>query len=162
MDPGVCIVWHRFRVLRRYLACRPDEVHRIGRLLSLINDVAPGHGPIHLLVRSAAVFVFVWCSDGFCQARSGLPLLPMVAGPFQHFRMLGGTATLLISAVVRGFGEVLCWTMLGPCSYLTLPMLGLETRRCSEGSFLGALGTVFSLTRCVRKCSFPFVLWWAR
>ena len=37
-------------------------------------------------MRSAADIGFVWCSDGFYWARSGLPLLPMVAGPLQHFR----------------------------------------------------------------------------
>ena len=36
VDPGFCIVWFRFRLMRRYLAYRPDESARIGRLLDLV------------------------------------------------------------------------------------------------------------------------------
>ena len=32
-DPSACIVWFRFRMLRRCLANRPDESARIGHLL---------------------------------------------------------------------------------------------------------------------------------
>ena len=58
VDPGFCIVWFRFRLMRRYLAYPPDESARIGRLLDLVSEVAPGHGPVHLLVRSAAKIGF--------------------------------------------------------------------------------------------------------
>ena len=54
-DPSACIVWYRFRMLRRYLAQRPLESARIGRLLDLVSNGAPGHGPLHLLVDSAAM-----------------------------------------------------------------------------------------------------------
>ena len=40
-DPGFCIVWFRFRSLLRYLAYRPDETARIGRLLDLVSGGAP-------------------------------------------------------------------------------------------------------------------------
>ena len=40
VDPSVCIVWYRFRLLRRYLAYRPVEVARVGRLLVLVGGDA--------------------------------------------------------------------------------------------------------------------------
>ena len=76
VDPGFCIVWYRFRMLRRCLAHRPEETARIGRLLDLVSEGAPGHGPVHLLFRSAAKNGFSWCSGGSCWNRSGLPRLP--------------------------------------------------------------------------------------
>ena len=48
-DPAFCVVWFRFRLLRRYLAFWPVEVGRIYRLLELVGEGCPGHGPIHLL-----------------------------------------------------------------------------------------------------------------
>ena len=85
VDPAACIVWFRFRLMRRYLAYRPFEAVRIGRLLELASVGAPGHGPVHLLVESASSLGFRWCSGGFCWNRPGLPQLPMVDGPYQHF-----------------------------------------------------------------------------
>ena len=85
-DPATCIVWFRFRMLRRYLAYRPMEVARIGRLLELVANGASGHGPLHLLVDSAAGLGIRWCPEGFCWFRPGLPRLPMVDGPYQHFQ----------------------------------------------------------------------------
>ena len=86
VDPVACIVWFRFRLMRRYLAFRPFEAARIGRLLELGSGGAPGHGPVHLLVESASSLGFRWCSDGFCWDRPGLPQLPMIEGPYQHFQ----------------------------------------------------------------------------
>ena len=48
VDPSACIVWYRFRLMRRYLAYRPFEAARIGRLLDLVSGGAPGHAPVHL------------------------------------------------------------------------------------------------------------------
>ena len=86
VDPVACIVWFRFRLMRRYLAYRPFETARIGRLLELVSGGAPGHGPVHLLVESASSLGFQWCLGGFCWDRPGLPQLPMVEGPYQHFQ----------------------------------------------------------------------------
>ena len=86
VDPVMCIVWFRFRLMRRYLAYRPLEAARIGRLLELVSGGAPGHGPVHLLVESASSLGFHWCLDGFCWDRPGLPQLPMIEGPYQHFQ----------------------------------------------------------------------------
>ena len=45
-DPAFCVVWFRFRLLRRYLALWPAEVCRVYRLLEMVGDGCPGHGPI--------------------------------------------------------------------------------------------------------------------
>ena len=86
VDPNACIVWYRFRLMRRYLAYRPLENARIGRLLELVSGGASGHGPVHLLVESASSLGFQWCFGGFCWNRPGLPQLPMVEGPCQHLQ----------------------------------------------------------------------------
>ena len=85
VDPATYVVWFRFRMLRRYLAYRPTETDRVSRLLDLISNGAPGHGPLHLLVSSAAGLGFRWCSEGFGRSRPGLPRLSMMSGPYQHF-----------------------------------------------------------------------------
>ena len=66
VDPSAKIIWYRFRLLRRCLAYMPVESDRIGRLLDLVSNCAPGHGPAHLLVDSAAMLGFRWCPGGFC------------------------------------------------------------------------------------------------
>ena len=85
VDPVACIVWFRFRLMRRYFAYRPFETARIGRLLDLVSGGGPGHGPVHLLVESASSLGFQWCLGGFCWDRPGLPQLPVVEVPYQHF-----------------------------------------------------------------------------
>ena len=37
-DPAFCVVWFRFRLLRRYLALWPSEVGRVYRLLDLVSE----------------------------------------------------------------------------------------------------------------------------
>ena len=58
-DPGHGF---RFRMLRRYLAYRPDESARMARLLDLVRAHAPGRGSKHLLMLSAARIRHDWCS----------------------------------------------------------------------------------------------------
>ena len=57
-DPAFCVVWFRFRLLRRYLALWPTEVGRVYRLVAMVSEGSPGHGPIHLLSASAAEIGF--------------------------------------------------------------------------------------------------------
>ena len=156
VDPSACIVWFRFRMLRRYLAYNPRESARIGKPLELVSDRAPGHGPAHLLVRSASEQGFRWCSDGFCWSRPGLPHLPMVEGPYPHYR----TAVLdawrdwnsTDSNKAEGFsGWPASRFSRVPAAPLSLPTLGTETRDCFEGFFLGVCGMAFSLARCRGK-----------
>ena len=59
-DPAFCIVWFRSRLLRRYLAYRPDEVDRVYRMIHSASVGCPGRGPVHLLVESAAEVGFQW------------------------------------------------------------------------------------------------------
>ena len=84
-DPAFCVVWFRFRLLRRYLALWPAEVGRIFRLLELVGDGCPGHGPIHFLSASAAEIGFCWDSYALAWVRPGLPLLRNLAGPYTAF-----------------------------------------------------------------------------
>ena len=49
-DPAFCVVWFRFRMLRRFLAYRPGEVPSVERLPEQVAGGCPGHGPVHLLV----------------------------------------------------------------------------------------------------------------
>ena len=58
VDPAYHIFWTRFRMMRRYLAHCPDEVPSIFRMLDLIALDADGHGPVHLLLISAAEIGF--------------------------------------------------------------------------------------------------------
>ena len=53
-DPAFCVVWFRFRLLRLYLALWPAEVGRVYRLLEMVGEGCPGHGPVHLLSSGAA------------------------------------------------------------------------------------------------------------
>ena len=59
-DPCFCVVWFRFLLLRRYLALWPAEVGRVHRLLEMVGEGCPGHGPIFLLSASAAEIGFEW------------------------------------------------------------------------------------------------------
>ena len=67
-DPSFCIVWFQFRLFRRYLSLRPDEV------------------PIHALVTSAHRIGFSWDSLMTRWDRPWLHGLGNLAGPIQHFR----------------------------------------------------------------------------
>ena len=85
-EPAFCVVWFRFRLLRRYLALWLAEVGRVYRLLEMVGEGCPGHGPIHLLCSSAAEIGFQWNPDALAWSRPGLPLLSILAGPLQHFK----------------------------------------------------------------------------
>ena len=83
-DPAFCVVWCRFRLLRRYLWLA--EVGRVYRLLEMVGEGGPDHGPIHLLVSTAVEIGFRWNPDALAWSRPGLPLLSNLAGPLQHFK----------------------------------------------------------------------------
>ena len=71
--------WFRFRLLRRYLALWPAKVGRVYRLLDLVSEGSPGHGPIHLLLASGFLMLCLGL-DVVCLCLSNL------AGIVQHFR----------------------------------------------------------------------------
>ena len=85
VDPAFHIVWSRFRMMRRYLAYNPVEEPRIFRMLDLISRGAQGHGPVHLLLISAAELGFAWDGAERGWVRVSLPPLRMMTGPVQHF-----------------------------------------------------------------------------
>ena len=85
-DPLFCVVWFRFRLFRRFLALWPSRVGRAYRLLDMVSEGCRGHGPVHLLVSSAAEIGFRWNPHSLAWHRPGLPLLSNLAGPVQHFR----------------------------------------------------------------------------
>ena len=139
-DPAFCVVWFRFRVLRRYLACRPGEVSRVYRLLESAAEGSLGHGPAHLLIQSAAVIGFHWDPLELAWCRPGLPLLSNLSGPLQHFRaaILGAWRDKVWRIFVPGrvFVGVPRWILMVLCSYLTLTMFGREIKRCFGVSLL--------------------------
>ena len=51
------------------------------RLLEMVGEGGPGHGPIHLLSASAAEVGFQWDPLGLGWVRPELPLLSNLAGP---------------------------------------------------------------------------------
>ena len=85
-DLAFCVVWFRFRMLRRFLAYRPGEVSRVYRLLEYVAGGCPGHGLVHLLVESAAEIGFVWSLEMVGWAREGSRVFSNLGGPIQHFR----------------------------------------------------------------------------
>ena len=85
-DPAFCVVWFRFRLLRRYLALWPTEVGRVYRVLEMVSEGSPGHGPIHLLPDGAAEIGSRWDPLALGCSLLGLPLLSNLAGPVQHFK----------------------------------------------------------------------------
>ena len=96
-DLGFHVVWCRFWLLRRHMAF-DSSVHEQARVYSLLRVVAagaPGHGPVHLLLSSAASLGFSWDSDLCVWLRPGLHAL-CVSFPVLFsfsallFGMLGG------------------------------------------------------------------------
>ena len=87
------------------MALWPSQVGRAYRLLELVGEGCPGHGPIHLLSASAAQIGFRWDPLTLAWSRPGLPLLSNLAGPINMLRLLflmsGGIRLLLIFTVGR-------------------------------------------------------------
>ena len=107
-DRAFCMVWFRFRLLRRYLALWPAEVGRVYRLLEMVGEgCRPGHGLIHLLSASAAEIGF----SGILKPWFGLGLvcpclviwLVLFSISILLFLMPGGTRFLLTFVVRKGF-----------------------------------------------------------
>ena len=65
---------------------RPQEEDRIFRLLDYASSGSPGHGPIHLLIKSAEEIGLFGDSEQAGWIRPGLPPLRMMTGSIQHFR----------------------------------------------------------------------------
>ena len=68
------------------MALWPSQVGRAYRLLEMVSEDCPGHGPIHLLSASAAEIRFRWDPLTLARSRPGLPMHSTLAGPIQHFK----------------------------------------------------------------------------
>ena len=55
-------------------------------MLDFISRGAQGHGPVHLLLVSAAELGFAWDGEEKGWVRVSLPHFRMMTGPVQHFR----------------------------------------------------------------------------
>ena len=84
-DPGFHVVWCRFRMLRGHMAYN-SSVHELAGVYRVVSGGAPGHGPVHLLLSSAASLGFSWDSDLCVWLRPGLPALCQISTPSQFFR----------------------------------------------------------------------------
>ena len=95
-------------MLRRYIAYRPSEAERIYRMLAAISTGVKGHGPIHLLLSSAAKIGLVWNSDSCSWTRPGWDLCTSFPVPGSFLNLpscrLGKTVYLLTSVKGRVFG----------------------------------------------------------
>ena len=118
VDPAFYVVWSRFRMMRRYLAYCPEEEPRIFRMLDLISMGAQGHGPVHLLLISAAETGFAWDGDEKGWVRVSLPPLRMMTGPIQHFRTFMFFPSFLNEKV---FGALNLLILKALYNYLTRP-----------------------------------------
>ena len=85
-DPAFCIVWFRFRMLRRYLACRPGEVPGVYRMIGGAAEHHPGTVLRISLLRVLQRLGFQWDPGVLGWERPGLPALSNLAGLIQHFR----------------------------------------------------------------------------
>ena len=54
-----CIVWFRIRLMRRYLAYHSEQLRRVWRIMTVSGEVSPEHGPVHVLLESAAEIGFL-------------------------------------------------------------------------------------------------------
>ena len=66
-----------------------SSVHELAGVYSLLRVVAagaPGHGPVRLLLSSAASLGFSWNSDLCVWLRPGLPALCQISSPLEFFR----------------------------------------------------------------------------
>ena len=151
--------------MRRYLALWPSQVGRAYRLLEMVGEGSPGHGPVHLLSASAAEIGFRWDPVALGWSRPGLPLLRNLAGPLQHFKAAVLDAwrdKLATDLCGRGcFRGGPLQDVHGSCSSLTLSMLGKEMRVCFGVSWLGCVELFFARKGQRAACSMS-VVWCAR
>ena len=75
-------------MLRRHRAYSSGvhDLVRIYGLLWVVAAGAPGHGPIYLLLSSAATIGVTWLSDLCIWQRPGLPALCQLSSPLQYFK----------------------------------------------------------------------------
>ena len=93
-------------------------------MLDLISGEASGHGPVHLLLISAAELGFAWDGDENGWVQPSLPPLGMMSGSVQYFFssiLLGGTVHLQSYLRGKAFGESNLLILEAIYNYLPLP-----------------------------------------
>ena len=131
---GIDPAFHIFRMMRRYLAYCPGEETRIFRMLDLISRGSQGHGPVHLLLISAAELGFAWNGAEQGWVRVSLPPLRMMTGPVQHFcSSILDAWRFHVFAILserKGFRGVECADFQALYNYLPRPTCGNEIKCC--------------------------------
>ena len=131
--------------MRRYLAHCPDEEPWIFRMLDLISQGAQGHGPVHLLLISAAELGFACDARDGVRLCSGLPPSPRnddwaySALLFFLFWMPG--VSVFLPGLLRGrvFWVVSLPIFRALYNYLTRPTCGNEMNFVKNHFVLGCL-----------------------
>ena len=103
-------------------------------MLDLISRGAQGHGPVHLLLFSAAELGFAWDGNEHGWVRVSLPPLRMMTGPIQHFRsaILEAWRFHVFAGLSerKGFGSVEFADLKGSLQLLTSSHLRNEMKCC--------------------------------
>ena len=76
-DPVFQVSWVRFRMIRRFVALRPEEIRRAHTMLDRATEGCSGQGPIQLLIHSSKVIGWTWDVGLHAWSRPGLPELHM-------------------------------------------------------------------------------------
>ena len=133
VDPAFHIIWSTIRMMRRHMAYNPGEEPRIFRL-DLISRGAQGHGPVHLLLISAAELGFAWDGAEKGWVRVSVPRLRMMAGPVQYFHssILDAWRFAVFSKLSerKGFLVVSMLIVKALYNYLPRPTSGNEIKCC--------------------------------
>ena len=139
-DLAFCVVWFRFRLLRRYLALWPAEVCRVHRLL--------GMGMVlfiffRLVLLRLALFVILMPWLGLGLVCPCLAIWLVLFSIFVLLSLMLGVIRLHLTFVgVWVFVVGLCWMFMVPCNSFVLLMLGKGIRLCFVLLWLVVFGTV--------------------
>ena len=123
-------------MLRRYLALWPTEVARVYRLLEMVSEGCPGHGPVHLLSASAAEVGFRWDPLALAWSR---PL------------MLGVIRLQLIFVGELVFGVVLFWMFMALLQLLNSSHVGERDEALLRSIMVGGVWNGFLLGRILSQ-----------
>ena len=143
------------------MAYRPGEDFRVYRLLERSAEGCPGHGPVHLLLQSAAAIGFHWDSLDLAWCRPGLPLLSNLSGPVQHFRaaILGAWRDAVSAELCarKGFRGVPSLDIDGTLQLLISDHVRERDKALVRSILVGVSGMGFFLGRyLVRMCLVVF------
>ena len=143
-DPAFCVVWFRFLMIRKYLACHLEEVGGIYRMLPLRGALV---WPVHHLIKSATELGFRWDSCVLGWMRPGLPWLGLFSIFGLRCTMPGEVTSLPISAPAGGFRGGPLLDVHGALQLLDSGHVRERQRRCSEVCWWVVSGVASSLGR---------------